>query len=295
MDTKTLASVEDYVDRARSENYEVLISFERTNGKALEKETYTDSATGKSRRRRIVPGPRVLPKVPQYSAATTAFRKHFSDRGTPIQYFTAWNEPNNKPQPTSGRRSYVSTATGAKLAGKYWRNLKNLCGSACTVAAGDFHDSVTLTPEYMQNYIAGAGAKPAPAWAYHAYYAGYEQNSARFRTFLKATKSHSGTDSKVWLTEQGPLYNYPKIKWDQTRGDADLKYLLRLPSLSSRITRFYYYSWTGNSGRLPNGQRDPGFFDSGLIDPEGEQPRLGFCTYRARSNPNYQDNVCPRP
>ncbi len=43
-----------------------------------------------------------------------------------------------------------------------------------------------------------------------------------------------------------------------------------------------------------NGQRDPRSFDSGLIDPLSNQPRIGFCTYRHGGARSRQHITAPR-
>lgn len=253
-----LQIVDDYREAARG-RFQVLVSFERS--------AETEGLSKTTARR-------ILPSVPEFDAATEAFRDRYRARGIPIRTFTAWNEPNHSPQPTG---EVNSGSLGPKRAGQYYRSLKERCAKMkeCTVAGGDFLDRRSLTKSYLDTYLRYAGYLPR-TWAYHAYIAGYLHNSERLRWFLKATAQPSGRQSNIWLTEQGPLYNYPKRNGCELMGDEDLRYLLRLPHISTRIKRFYYYAWTGFRTS----------FDSGLIGPRSMAPRKAYFTYKSQTNPS---------
>jgi hypothetical protein len=233
------------------------------------------------------------------------------------------------------------------MAAYYYNHLRRWCtagGGNCTAVAGSFVDRRDLTnrkkpqeERYLYWYKRYLEKKSPPIWAYHPYNAATEVRSdnypdtpdktmtrAMLKEFIDLTKSKSGAGSAIWFTEAGPLYagtngnqKSPQCKgkagdelrvcqWN--RGKAELDHLIQLPNESSRIKRFYYYSFRGNQP----GPEGPSH-DSGLIDPAREgrnvdtrgdtdpsndvwvyrysrarQSRPGYCGYGAVSNPVFQ-------
>lgn len=286
-DPKKLDAIDAYMDKAFLNNYEVLVTFERT--------VATKQRTG-------TPKPETyLPTVAEYRDATEAFRSRYRARGETIKLFTAWNEPNHPAQPTSGKPfpNLQPPAFGAKRAGQYWRNLKKRCLSECTVIAGDFSDRKDLSKTYFSSYASGLGYKPH-AWAYHAYYAAYNGTGTkpwveRFDKFLKATSSGAAgsKNSRIWLTEQGVRYDLPRVNYCEDVGDQHMKRLLALPRRGKRITRFYYYAWFGGARHDQENPPKKNEFDSGLVDvntPDANdgnraRARKAFFTYKSKTNP----------
>lgn len=210
--------------------------------------------------------PDVLPSPSGYAAAVRAFR----DAHPQVRWYTAWNEPNHPLQPTHTR---------PRRAGEYWSILQSQCDAdrrnPCAVAAGDFVDSGSLARSgYIGRYREGMGRWPR-LWAWHAYSAGRRRSSRSLQAFLEATSCSSCPRSMVWLTEQGGLVSERKRKTRQSpeKADADLRYLLSLPGLSERITRFYVYHWKGDSN-----------WDSGLIDERTNRPRPAYDTFREQTS-----------
>jgi hypothetical protein len=107
---------------------------------------------------------------------------------------------------------------------------------------------------------------------------------------LKATSRVSGKNSRIWLTEQAPRYDLPKVNYCENVGDQHLKRLLALAQSHSRVTRFYYYAWFGGARQPPPKKNQ---FDSGLVDVNVADPndmnraklRKAFFTYKSRTNP----------
>ncbi len=210
--------------------------------------------------------PDVLPSPSAYAAAVRAFR----DAHPQVRWYTAWNEPNHGLQPTHTR---------PRRAGEYWSILQSQCDAdrrnPCAVAAGDFVDAGSLIRSgYVERYRGGMGRWPR-LWAWHAYSAGRRRSSRSLQAFLEATSCSSCPRSMVWLTEQGGLVSERKRKTRQSpeKADADLRYLLSLPNLSERITRFYVYHWKGDSN-----------WDSGLIDERTNRPRPAYDTFREQTS-----------
>ena len=251
-DLETLQRYDYFVEAARQTGREVLVSFGHTRGNS-----------------------NYLPTLDQYKQAVTAFHNRFGG----VLLFTAWNEPNHTDQPTSVAQS--GSLEGARQAGRYFRTLRRLCKTwGCTVAAGDFLDG-TLKKDYLAEYKYGAyraiANTPNPEiWAFHAYSSGSQNTEKYLRSFLTATTAAcDGCTSapRVWLTEQGGLVS----KYGESKAASHLANLLRLPAVSDRITRFYYYSWKGNI---------PGF-DSGLVHAQTDMIRAAlYDQYKAKSNPS---------
>jgi hypothetical protein len=278
-DPNKLATIDRWMQFAHDQGYEVLVSFERSVASL--------KGTGQEK---------YLPSVGEYQWATDMFRDRYRALGQTVPLFTAWNEPNHPSQPTSGHYfpQQEPATVGAKRAGQFWRNLKKRCIGECTVIAGDFSDRQELTKAYLDAYRQGAGYDP-PTWAYHPYYAGYNGTGtkpwvARFDKFRKATAKISGKNSRIWLTELGPLYHLPKVNYCEDIGDDHLKRLLALAQRSSRVARFYYYGWQGGYKNPPGGFGGPQW-DSSLTDVNHINAqnlptlRKAFFTYKAVTNP----------
>ncbi|MFL5839359.1 MAG: hypothetical protein ACJ77Z_02780 [Thermoleophilaceae bacterium] len=209
------------------------------------------------------------PTVGSYSYAVTKFREHMSSIGVTVKYYTPWNEPNNRNQPTAGN---------AKRAAQYYNKLDSLCASACAVLAGDFLDA-GMKNSYLTAYKNALERKSPPLWAWHAYQSGTYHQSQRFRDFLKNT---SGT---VWLTEQGGhvrdhlnTTDCPStytVAQKESCAKRDLEYLYGFGRIGTRVKRFYLYTWTGQAG-----------FDTGLIDyVDGHLRTDPYTSYKGRTNP----------
>lgn len=131
------------------------------------------------------------PSTTDYRNAVQAFHASHPQ----ITEFTAWNEPNNS----------TTFASAAQAAG-YLKALTDVCGGACTVAAGDF--SGTRTPgTYFADYktaVNALGLNPT-LWAYHPYDVVDNATSDRFngiQNFWSVVGANSPGIS-VWFTEVG--------------------------------------------------------------------------------------------
>jgi hypothetical protein len=263
-----------------------------------------------------------LPSPSEYVVAVAGFLDYIArlaaadptgDAYPALRRFTAWNEPNNRTQPT---------ATAPRRAGQYFRALAAWCAGRCSVAAGDFVEQ-SATPadadaftRYLQGYCDGMDGKPddgcgyrPPLWAFHPYSCGFRRDTSGVRAFVRATTARadgapSPADPDIWFTEAGGVvsqhYNADpdgravsrRALLDRAAGD--LAFLLHdCVAASPRITRLYVYHWAGDRRVDPSTGRDRGF-EADLTDiarPVSGDPsnRYGltplYCTLKAAVNP----------
>ncbi|MDQ3676026.1 MAG: hypothetical protein M3401_04345 [Actinomycetota bacterium] len=211
----------------------------------------------------------LLPKPDEYVHGVSEFRKRYlgrcqadkdRDETSRITVYTAWNEPNDTAQPTRGDR--------LGRAGEYWSQLNRICKTTpikayrCTVAAGDFTDRpYSPNPDFglggdVRRFQKGMN-RAASAWALHAYrssHVPFAQSEARIKRFLRLTKSQSGHEPRLWLTEQGG-----RVHIQAPTPAADFCNIMQFRHISNRITRLYYYLLVGPETSLNR-------FDSALIE-----------------------------
>lgn len=163
------------------------------------------------------------------------------------------------------------------MAGRYYRKLAEHCdkgigGTKCVAIAGAFSDQkTTFSSRYLNEYIKGTGMaawRPA-VWSIHPYAEAYgnKDQTGRNRTAVtlllnrtaRGSGAPAGRDPAIWLTEFGGRLDVHRKKPSQ-RGNVaaaanDAEYVLRniATGLSKRVTRAFYYNWSGDRA-----------FDSGL-------------------------------
>jgi hypothetical protein len=262
-----------------------------------------------------------LPTPSEYLSAVSGFVDYIDrldasgpgDRYPRLLRFTAWNEPNNRTQPT---------ADDPRRAGQYFRALAAWCAARCSVAAGDFAEQSATAADaaeftrYLQAYCDGMDGKAddrcgyrARLWAFHPYSCGFRHDTTGVRDFVRLTAASpdgapSPQDAKIWFTEAGGVvtqhYNVDpdghavSRRTLVARADRDLAFLLdECVAVSPRITRFYVYHWAGDRRLDPSSGRDRGF-EADLTDiarPISGSPlsRYGlsplYCTLKAAVNP----------
>jgi len=205
------------------------------------------------------------PSRAAYQAAVAQFRINWPQ----VTEFTPWNEPNHS-----------DFSVPASSAVDYLQALLAVCGSSCTVAAGDFSGSRTEHTYYRdyKGLVDARGLAPR-VWAYHPYeVVNNGTASDRFdglRAFLALTGS-----ADVWFTEVGAYYCQGGTYYGPSaQNDAALRLraLISSPSHAAynrRLKRVYYYHFSGDWH--PGG---PCFHDSGLVnhqsvDGGGARPAL---------------------
>ena len=220
-----------------------------------------------------------LPGPAAYIAAVTGFVRYVGRLEAAggagdyprLRRFTAWNEPNNRTQPTS---------VDSFRAGQFFRALATWCVGQCSVVAGDFAEQPASPAEddafdrYVQGYCDGMdGSRDGRCayrplvWAIHPYSCGFRRDTTGVTAFARLTAA---------------------------RADGDLAFILGdCVGVSPRITRLYVYQWAGARNVDAAGRRDRGF-DAGLTDlaaqssgDPGNRYEISplYCTLKAAVNP----------
>jgi hypothetical protein len=249
--------------------------------------------------------------------------QQFDDMFPAVRWYSAWNEPNNSPQPTRlGRRGVrTNSGRGPRFAAMYTSLAQRLClrirkpngdGRGCGVVAGDLilqpgnPNGRTGWRTWLVKYREALRSRnadprrrlPIPDdWAFHPYRDVYREISDLTKTGTHLFYETIPTGSDVWLLEIGSNVdavrpNPPNTLEDQRR---EVRYLVtrlakRIPSYGP-VERLYYYQW-----KEPVGDKYT-IWDSGLISPNNpkdprlaEQPdreRSAYFEYRAATNPNH--------
>jgi len=217
------------------------------------------------------------------SISTAAYRtefKRFRAAYPFVKDFSLFNEPNLtgpfKTKPEALGRLYKAIKADLKSC------------SGCNLLGGDLHlENGTRTAAYAARVAKGAGTR-IPIWGINNYHDVNDRTATQTTRFLRSSAVRS---SKVWITESGGVYsrkassekNSPflaqrkkatsdaareKYQYDATRylGTIAAKH-------RSQIQRGYIYQLQSepNPGWTP-GTRN-GSWDSGLIDPRGQERR----------------------
>ena len=198
------------------------------------------------------------PSVKRYARAVRTFRARYPQ----VRVFGTWNEMNHASQPIARR---------PKRAAKYYNALRRNC-RGCTIVAADVLEAKNLE-RYLRAFRRAAKGSPR-LWGYHNY---SSVNRARTSGTTRMLRAVPGS---VWLTETGGIVKFQGFKYSESRAAKRTRFLFRLADrydrrragMRSRITRLYYYSWTG----APRGSR----WDSGLTDLDGS-PRKHLSVFRS--------------
>ncbi|WP_342381861.1 hypothetical protein NVS55_19905 [Myxococcus stipitatus] len=234
---------------------------------------------GPSDQHKAANGKYLAPTDGEYRVAFEAFHATYPA----ITLVGAWNEPNFPDtvlqsgvpldQPTCASEDLENC--GPLRAAFYYRLVVSICPT-CTVAAGEF--DATPGDAYWDRYrIFLRGHRPK-LWSIHPHHDAnrYQASGAHCvpgdascttRTFLGWLQ---GLDSSwdvghIWLTEVGAFYRNAngQVFGDVSQRDTT-KFILRLPSLSARITRIYYYNYSNQCSTADRCATQ----DRGIIAPE---------------------------
>ena len=262
-----------------------------------------------------------LPGPAAYIAAVTGFVRYVGRLEAAggagdyprLRRFTAWNEPNNRTQPTS---------VDSFRAGQFFRALATWCVGQCSVVAGDFAEQPASPAEddafdrYVQGYCDGMdGSRDGRCayrplvWAIHPYSCGFRRDTTGVTAFARLTAARadgepSPDDPLIWFTEVGGVVSQhfnadpdgrsASRRALVARADGDLAFILGdCVGVSPRITRLYVYQWAGARNVDAAGRRDRGF-DAGLTDlaaqssgDPGNRYEISplYCTLKAAVNP----------
>ena len=270
-----LQDLDNWMTETLKRCYEPLVSFEFSHipGRAsIKPDPYTD-----------------------YKAAVLAFLGRYPF----VHLFTPWNEPNHPRQPTED---------DPETAGKWWRQLRSICATrSCTAIAGDLLDRNFNGPglklgTYLSRYKQAMGRR-ASAWAVHPYVtaAAHSGLDSRWKEFLRSTTCTACTtfpNPPVWITEVGGVVSFvasgkPRKIYGIADAATQVNYVLDLAKNEPRVSRFFYYNWTGGPT-----------FDSGLIawkkNPEGDPNRPSmqtrgsmYCPVFHAMRPGATSSTCP--
>jgi hypothetical protein len=205
-------------------------------------------------------------KAPSASAYKSAFLRF--DKLYPwVKTYSAWNEVNHVSQPT---------AKSPKLAARYYNVLRNYTRSRkFQLVAADVLDSSNVA-SYLRSFLRSAKGSPK-LWGVHNYEDVNRKRSTGTRAVLRTVP---GT---VWMTETGGILQFaPNFPRSESRAASRASYMFSLASkyskkrsgMRSKITRLYYYQYTG----APTDAR----FDAGLVNPDGS-PRKAYETFLSKA------------
>ncbi|MCP3101479.1 hypothetical protein LZ198_21625 [Myxococcus sp. K15C18031901] len=234
---------------------------------------------GPSDRYKVASGKYLAPTDVEYRAAFEAFHAAYPA----VTLVGAWNEPNfpntvlqsGVPLDQAACDSEDLERCGPLRAAFYYRLVVSLCPE-CTVVAGEF--DATPNDPYWDRYRVFLRSHRPKLWSVHTHHDAnrYQSGghhcvpgdmSCTTRTFVNWL---GGLDSSwdvghIWLTEVGAFYRNAD---GQVFGDASqrdtAKFILRLPNLSARITRVYYYNYANRCSTAATCAMQ----DRGIIAPE---------------------------
>ncbi len=191
-----------------------------------------------------------------------------ANAGAPVRYVEAWNEPNDQ-----GREPPAPAADFANVAAA-------VCGSACTVIAGDLEDAPGMA-RYAAAYERALDFAPA-AWGIHPYRALAHRDVAG----LRATLATVPAGARLWVTEIAAFY----CRQGRLRGEAaqarEAAYLVGRLLPAVPVAHAFYYGIEPAFGRSASCREDTDLFAAdgqpraaaGIVFPpsaDGRWPLLG--------------------
>jgi hypothetical protein len=239
----------------------------------------------------------VAPSPGEYVAAFAAFHATYPG----VHLVAAWNEPNFGDTVLASGPGMADTGCspaddahcGPILAARYYGIVSDACPE-CTVAAGEF-DATPSATGYWNLYKRGLGDRRPALWSLHTHHDvnEYQANAhhcqagdggCTTRSFVEWLDGlgREWRHGHVWMTEVGAFYRGPDdhVWGEQSQRDA-VAFLLRLPSISSRITRIYYYDFQNHCSSGDHcAHQDRGLVSPDTTDGSGTAYD-GFCHVRA--------------
>jgi hypothetical protein len=218
-----------WLNAARAAGVEPLVAFEHARGEPCPAQ------------------PCRLPSLTEYTRAVRAFHA----RWPWVRLLQPWNEANSATQPTGHH---------PERAAAYYEAVKNICPT-CVITAADVLDSGNLA-RWLGGFRAALRGPAPRLWGLHNY-----SDTNRFRS-EGTRRLLSLVPGEIWLTEAGGIVGFTTaagrvaLGHDEQRAARAIRYLLRLASLSPRITRIYIYQWKID---FPGNR-----FDAGLVGLDGK-------------------------
>lgn len=243
----TRFEVAAFMNRARSERQDVLVTFTASRG--------CWNGRRYSRKKSC--------RAPSKKAYRRAFREF--DRTYPwVRTYSAWNEVNHVSQPTFKK---------PRLAVRYYDVLrKDRKKRRFKVMAADVLDTSNMR-RYLRKFMRKAKGKPR-LWGLHNY------QDVNRRTSQDTRRMLDTVPGEVWLTETGGIVKFlPSFKRSPKRANKRTKWMFKLANrydtrrsgMRSKITRLFVYKWYG--------EKKSARFDAGLVSRKGS-PRKAYRTFR---------------
>jgi hypothetical protein len=210
------------------------------------------------------PGKGRLLTTKRYRRDVGSLVRHLKRLG--VRDFGVWNEANHKSQPTS---------RSASRAAGFYRVMRSVCGSKCSIVALD-----VLDQRGVEGYIARFFHALPSSYRHRKIVVGIHNYSDTNRLRSSGTSSiirtvrHYDRHAKFWLTETGGVVNFGRsFPCNVRRAASRTSYMFRLAKRFDRyIERLYAYNFFGANCRG---------FDAGLISANGAK-RPAYDVFRAR-------------
>jgi hypothetical protein len=237
-----IAETTAFMDRARSENQQVLVTFTASRG------CWNGRRYSRAKRCRA-------PSAKQYRSSFAAF----DNRYPWVRTYSAWNEVNHASQPTYRKPG---------LAVRYYEVLRKLTRKRkFKVMAADVLDTSNMG-SYLRSFMRRAKGSPK-LWGLHNY------QDVNYRTQKDTRRMLQTVPGQVWLTETGGIARFGRLKFSTSRQAKRTSWMFKLANrydsrrrgMRSKITQLYVYRWFGEA----RGAR----FDAGLVSAGGT-PRKAY-------------------
>jgi hypothetical protein len=240
------AEVEYFMNRARTANQQVLVTFSARRG-CWNGARYSRSTAC---------------RAPSAKAYKNAFAR-FDNAFPWVKTYSPWNEVNHQSQPTYRKPG---------LAVRYYEVLRKLAGKRrFKVMAADMLDTSNMAP-YLRAFLRRAKGSPR-LWGLHNY------QDVNYRTSADTRLMLSLVPGEVWLTETGGIVKFGRLKYSPSRAAARTKWMFTLANrydtrqrgLRSKITQLFVFRWFGEASRSAR-------FDAGLVNANGT-PRKPYSVF----------------
>ena len=241
-----LARLTQYLEAARAQGVQPLVTFEHARG---------DAGICKKRSNRRKPQC-LMPSPRQYEREFKRFREAFPY----VTTISPFNEVNHFTQPTS---------RNPRAAARFTDIARRNC-QGCTIVAADILDQAdnvrAKKPTYKQTlrYVKAfrrALKSPRTICGVHNYSDVNRGRSTGTRAIIKALGCR-----QIWLTETGGIYSFGSFKPSARRQLASTKYMFKIARQNRRIKRLYVYTFFGrindfDSGLIANDRPRPAYFE----------------------------------
>ncbi len=217
--------------------------------------------------------------LPGSSSEYRAALQALLDRFPATAYVEAWDEPNNT----------LGLSPGA--AARYTLIAQSLCrGRGCTVIAGNFLDSASMTA-YEREYARALYPASLTNWGVHPYLAVKTHDASTVLAF-KANLPGAGAGERIWFTEVGAYRceggARPELLGERAQA-LDASWLVNRLMPEIQPTHVFYYEFLFKDHRPPPCDRSDS--DTALYVPAGDRNAADIA--RAAASYIYDDRGAP--